>query len=447
MTRQSKLKPPKQQIRSRASSSHGVSERLVRNALIVALVGSAFVIDPFAVAAFDAPKRLIAMMAAVFGAAVMAISIRFERPEAWSGRAKFCLASGIFALTWMFFSTLFSPHGLQAWTGLRTLVAFFLFAMLGAAIRFRASTRVMLTWTVIFAIAINAAISLLQALGLTFPIPIQSIAGRFPNGALLGNEGYVSLACAFLGAGCLPFLNRARNWPHRFTAAALLLLSIATILINQQRTSLIALLAAAFALLAVRLFRARISGLLISAFLFAAICVPLLFFAFQTPHRVSAQSLERYQQITTYRLSAWASACEMIRERPLLGFGLGTYMLESTALRLKAETRLAIRLKIPPNTNAFSSAHNDYLQLAAEAGVPDLIAILMSLGFLITGLARIIRTSNNLEAHCLFAILIAGAVSALAWFPMQIPFTAALLLLICGRSWRLIADDCGPARA
>ena len=37
----------------------------------------------------------------------------------------------------------------------------------------------------------------------------------------------------------------------------------------------------------------------------------------------------------------------------------------------------------------------------------------------------------------LLGVVVAVAVAAIAWFPMQIPLTAMLTLLACGRLWRI----------
>ena len=57
------------------------------------------------------------------------------------------------------------------------------------------------------------------------------------------------------------------------------------------------------------------------------------------------------------------------------------------------------------------------------------------------GLLRLARRAAALEARILLGVLVAGMVAALAWFPLQIPFVAVVLLLACGRAWRLLLDD------
>jgi O-antigen ligase len=143
------------------------------------------------------------------------------------------------------------------------------------------------------------------------------------------------------------------------------------------------------------------------------------------------------QQATTFRLGAWAAAESMWRERPALGHGAGTYATLSLPHRLQAELRLRERLVPPPTSTHFVQAHQDYLQFAAEAGIPALLALLVAFGALLSGLLA--RSGQAPEARVLAGVLVAGAVAALAWFPLQVPLTAIALLLTAGRAWRLVA--------
>jgi hypothetical protein len=151
--------------------------------------------------------------------------------------------------------------------------------------------------------------------------------------------------------------------------------------------------------------------------------------------------------LTTYRLGPWAAALEMIRERPLVGFGPGTFGAEFMAHRLAAEERWGERLTIPLLTSSFGETHSEYLQAAADAGLPAALAAVVALAALLLPLARAARDRGDeerrAEAVVLVAVLVAGAVAALTWFPLQLPVTAVPLLLVAGRGWRLL-DDAAP---
>jgi O-antigen ligase len=145
--------------------------------------------------------------------------------------------------------------------------------------------------------------------------------------------------------------------------------------------------------------------------------------------------------LTTYRVGAWAAAAEMTRERPLIGWGPGTYGAEFVPHRLSAEIRSRRRFVNPLVTSSYSEAHCDYLQAFAEAGVPGGVAVIVSVGALAVALVRKRSAPGlRLEAAVLLGVLAAGAAAASTWFPLQRPITAVPLLLAAGRSWKVAAE-------
>ena len=92
------------------------------------------------------------------------------------------------------------------------------------------------------------------------------------------------------------------------------------------------------------------------------------------------------------RLEIWRNSISSITRRPLLGVGLGNFV---TVINQEAK-----------DAKKGASAHNLYLDIAAEAGVPGLLILLMMF-------ADILRTSwlvwlNSREKHFKFFGLIFG---------------------------------------
>ena len=71
------------------------------------------------------------------------------------------------------------------------------------------------------------------------------------------------------------------------------------------------------------------------------------------------------------RINRWKSAWSMFKEKPVLGFGAGTYAFEYGAYQ-----ELGLKTKISTNFGDKGTAHSEYLGLLAECGILGLIAFL-----------------------------------------------------------------------
>ena len=420
-----------------------IAEQVAGWSIAVALLGAAFLLDPFAEAAFDAPKRFVVLLAAAVGGAALVWQCRGFDWRRWSTSARWIAAFAVAGVAGLVVATLASPHPEVAWPALRTLALVGLFIPLGASNIIGRPLRRRLLWTAGLATAVNALLSLLQAGGVKLPLNIARLGGRLPTGALLGNEGYVALACALMAAACLAFaLNNAERRQRRLALGGVAV-GVMTIAANEQITSAVALGAAALAIIAVRWNARWVIWLGTGLVLAGATAAVLPSVRGMTWSVLPVGGVEGYQRLTTYRIGAWAAAAEMALARPLAGYGPGTYAAQAQTQRLAAELRLRERLPPAANAAAFVHAHQDYLQLAAEAGIPTLLAFLAALGTMIVSLLRLAHSPGDPEPLALLGVLSAGAVAALAWFPMQIPFTAVVLLVACGRAWRVIAEQGG----
>ena len=425
-----------------AIASVSMTERVVGTAIIVALLGSALMIDPWAEAGFDAPKRLLA----VSGAAVAGAALLFRRRHAdtktiWPKSARWIVGLSAVGGLGLLIATMASPHRDASMASLRLIALFALFLPIGASRVFDGPLARRLWQVAAIAIVINALLSIAQSAGWSMPLPIEKIGGRFPTGALLGNEGYVALACSLMCAACLAFALNGSTRRQRVVAIGLGVIGIVAIAVNMQLTSAIAVIAAVVAILAVRWQRRWLVTLGVVMVLLATTTAIVPGLRNISWGALPVAGVDGYQQLTTHRVGAWAAALEMIEARPLTGFGPGSYAAESQSHRLAAELKLRERLLPPAPATTFVHAHNDYLQLAAEAGVPTLLALMAALGMLIFGLLQRARSPGRAEPLAVLGILVAGAVAALAWFPLQMPLTAVVLLLACGRGWRLLVAD------
>jgi O-antigen ligase len=83
------------------------------------------------------------------------------------------------------------------------------------------------------------------------------------------------------------------------------------------------------------------------------------------------------------RINRWSCAIEMFKEKPIMGFGLGTFAFEYA--RFQEPENLTI---ISTNFGDLGNAHSEYLSALSETGLPGL---LLFLGFVIAVFYTTIR--------------------------------------------------------
>jgi len=255
----------------------------------------------------------------------------------------------------------------------------------------------------------------------------------------------VALAIAIAGVLSVGIALTAKRKPHRFLAAGVVLLLLAALAVNRNLTAIVSILAGGIALLVGLAGRRSLLRIGAVAILAAAAVFAVAPLRNRAMDAISAVRAGDWDRLTTYRTGAWAAAVEMTRERPLVGWGPGTYASEFVPHRLAAEIRARRRFVNPLVTSSYSEAHCDYLQAFAEGGIPGGLLVLVAAGALLVAVARRARSGSpsRAEAAILFGVLVVGAAAALTWFPMQRPISAAPLLLAAGRGWRLAATAPG----
>ncbi|MGQ0644025.1 MAG: O-antigen ligase family protein [Elusimicrobiota bacterium] len=234
------------------------------------------------------------------------------------------------------------------------------------------------------------------------------VAEESPRLLIPGNPQYMGLwLCAgtlvAAGSALAARTAGARRW---LLAAAFL--QAAAVLQLSSRTAAAALAAGLF-VLAVDRFRARGAA----AFALAA---GLAFAA--VPASVWETRLEFHDPLAFKRLDIWQTALAGIADKPWLGWGPGRFDAlydahalpqEETAVRYGFSTRFA---------------HNDYLQAAADVGVPGALILIAGLGLCFAAFKPLDGAEKGQRAA-----LVSAAVFALFNFPMVAP---ALGLLAAG---------------
>jgi len=108
------------------------------------------------------------------------------------------------------------------------------------------------------------------------------------------------------------------------------------------------------------------------------------------PNRISERfnmSVKNTEISTVNRVTLWKTSIKMIKDHPYFGVGLGNF---GDVLEENYKIRFL-------NGETFSSALNNYLTLAAEAGIPALILYLIIIGYAIYLSIKSIFSKSNID--------------------------------------------------
>jgi O-antigen ligase len=420
-----------------------VSGLVAAAALLIALVGTGLFVDSGADNSFEAPKRLIAILL-IAAAAVAALGFsRWRLPRGLPGAnpaARAAVACVLFAVAAASSSAFLSPRREPSSDALRVVLLYALLLPLGAG-RVLEKWKKLLLAVFVAVAAVNAAVSFLQAKNLYKPFPLITPGSREATGAFVGNPGSLAFTLMFSTVACLGIVLFGRHRALRIAAAAGAAILVAGLLVNRNLTSLSAVVAGVGILLVARWRRRAVVPIVLLILLSGSLVLAYRPMRARAAEALWALRRGDWDHVVTYRLGAWSAAIGMTRDRPLLGYGPGTYGAEFVSHRLRAEIAARRRLVNPLATSSYAEAHCDYLQVFAEAGIPAGLVLLGAVFLLFRGLLlaarRLPEGPARSEAVCVLALLGAGGVAALSWFPLQRPISALPLLLAAGRGWRI----------
>jgi len=429
-----------------------VLESIAILAMAVSIAAAGLLVDPRAEAAFEAPKRLASLIAIVAAALAVLMLPRLMAPLQWpSGPTERRVALYLFlgAIGGALIAALTSPRRAVSLDATRVLILFGLLLPLGASRCLeRGRSRALLA--VFLAVsAINAVASILQALGVFEPLTIESIVGRVNSVGFVGNEGYLALLMALAAVASLGVALHASTASIRAAASSTLVLFVVALALTRDLTGWIALAVGALPFARERLVnrRSRAWAAAVMLALFGGgMAMPAL--RGRVAGLVHKAEAGDWDALLSYRTIPWAAAVEMIRERPLLGYGPGTFAAEFVPHRLRAEMFWSRRLVNPQLNSFYAQAHCEYLQALAEAGIPAGLAADAAFAMLLIGLVRRrgrLPEPIRADLQVILAILLAGSIAALGWFPLQEPALAVPLLLAAGRGWRVLGDGAAAA--
>ena len=212
-------------------------------------------------------------------------------------------------------------------------------------------------------------------------------------------------------------LNKSYSRTYRmFSVLALIILLIALVL-SFSRAAWMSLAFAIVVYIAI-LLKIKFKWIILTIGLFAT-----LFFLFQNEiwdrleknkQGSSANFVEHLQSISNIstddsnleRINRWQSALRMFADRPVFGFGPGTYQFEYAPYQHSSEKTL-----ISTNFGDKGNAHSEYIGPLAESGVMGFICMVsLVIATIITGL-RVYKNAGNREMKILSLSLLLGLIT------------------------------------
>jgi O-antigen ligase len=284
-----------------------------------------------------------------------------------------------------------------------------------------------------------AAFAILQFHGLWQPLRFLGLAStsRLAVTSLAGNPGDLGaflVLPALVAQEALRRRGRAtagEREPGGWGTAAALAVCVYALFLTQTLAAVAALLAGSLLLWGTRLQRRRVPALLAGGLLATAllvVAVPPL------RHRVAEKAREAvagdWNSVLTGRLDGWRAAVWMLARHPLAGVGHGGYLPEFVPAKLALIDRGA-RFFPDPTLSVFANAHDEFLTVGAEWGLPGLLAVAWGLWTLLGALRRLEPEERVLAGAGTAAL----AVLALVDFPFHVALVAYPALLFL--SWVL----------
>lgn len=216
--------------------------------------------------------------------------------------------------------------------------------------------------------------------------------------------------------------------------AVALALCLYALVLTQTMTALAALGAGSVALWLAVLPRRRVLAALGAVALLAGLAVGLVPpLRAKVARAAEAVAAGNWSSALQGRTAGWRTAAWMAARQPLTGVGHGAYAAEFAPARLEMAERGA---RLPgAGRRMFANAHNEFLEVAAEWGLPGLAALLWGLWVLAGRLRRgLVGGMPRDDAALAVAGVLALALLATAHFPFRLGLVAFPALLLLARA-------------
>ena len=203
----------------------------------------------------------------------------------------------------------------------------------------------------------------------------------------------------------------------RFLMLLLILLIIFATLVSYTRATWVSILASAgvWAIIKLKIrFELVLVGAVILFGFFLSIRSQLMVDLGQNRVESSGEISEHVQSISNIstdqsnleRINRWSCAIRMWKDKPLFGFGPGTYQFEYGRYQRSYE-----KTRISTDFGTRGNAHSEYLGPLAEAGIFGLLSILLVIGTTIYTGIRVFYTSKKRSIQIFSLAILIGLFS------------------------------------
>ncbi|MBA3704524.1 MAG: O-antigen ligase family protein [Bacteroidetes bacterium] len=239
--------------------------------------------------------------------------------------------------------------------------------------------------------------------------------------------------------------NKKYSSSLRFVAVLLLLIFIVALIFSYTRAAWVSL-AVAFITYIILLFRVKFRYILL---IFLGVSTVMLFY--QTEIKMSleknrqdasADFNEHIQSISNVstdasnleRLNRWSAAFRMFNERPIFGWGPGTYSFEYAPFQHANEKTI-----ISTNMGDRGNAHSEYIGPLCESGVFGAVTFIIIILFVLSTGFRLYYTIQDYETKKMVLVILLGFVTYVAHGSLNnfldtdkasVPFWAFVAMLV-----------------
>jgi putative inorganic carbon (hco3(-)) transporter len=322
-----------------------------------------------------------------------------------------------FHLAWLFITSLTSTDPLVSFKMLASRIWFIVGFYLLATQLFRVEKQ-MHTYVWLFIAAFTGVIIYALINHMQFGLANQVMAHRVANPFYKDHTSYGATLGFLLPVLVALFLFIKReNINLRFLMGLLILLFIFATVVSYTRATWVSILASLVFWIILKLkirFEIVLVGAALLVGLFLSIRTELVMKLEQNRVESSGELSEHVQSISNIttdqsnleRLNRWSCALRMWKDKPVFGFGPGTYQFEYGRYQRSYE-----KTRISTDFGTMGNAHSEYLGPLAEAGVFGLLSFLLVIGTTMYTGIRVYITSKKRSIRIFSLAVLVGLVS------------------------------------